>query len=62
MVASFVAGLEVYFARVIAEIHERESKPSTTYPFMCLIFQLCRDAGVQFSHYDTLRQPLGQLI
>ncbi|KAG5631530.1 hypothetical protein H5410_003247 [Solanum commersonii] len=39
MVAALVAGLEIDFARILlAEIHERVFKSSTTYLFPCLIF------------------------
>lgn len=55
MVAALVAGLKIDFARMmLAEIHERAFKTSTTYPFPCLIFQMCRDAGVKIWHYDTI--------
>uniref|UniRef100_M1DQ81 Integrase core domain containing protein n=1 Tax=Solanum tuberosum TaxID=4113 RepID=M1DQ81_SOLTU len=38
MVAALVAGLEISFAlMLLAEIHERAFKTSTTYPFPCLI-------------------------
>uniref|UniRef100_M1DY73 Integrase core domain containing protein n=1 Tax=Solanum tuberosum TaxID=4113 RepID=M1DY73_SOLTU len=38
MVAVLVAGVEIDFARMLlAEIHERAFKTSTTYPFPCLI-------------------------
>uniref|UniRef100_M1DGJ9 Integrase core domain containing protein n=1 Tax=Solanum tuberosum TaxID=4113 RepID=M1DGJ9_SOLTU len=47
MVAALVTGFEIDFAHMlIAEIHERAFKASTTYPFPCLILQLCRDSGV----------------
>lgn len=55
MVAALVAGLEIDFARMmLAEIHKRVFKISTTFPFPCLIFQLCRDAEVPIWHCDTL--------
>lgn len=47
MVAALVVGLEVYFScMLIAEIHESAFKATTTLPFPCLIFQLCKDTGV----------------
>ncbi|KAG5599363.1 hypothetical protein H5410_030733, partial [Solanum commersonii] len=59
MVAALVAGLELDFAHMLlAEIHERTIKTSTTYPFPCLIFQLCRDSGVPIWHY--LAHTVGQ--
>uniref|UniRef100_M1DS47 Integrase core domain containing protein n=1 Tax=Solanum tuberosum TaxID=4113 RepID=M1DS47_SOLTU len=55
MVATLVAGLELDFARIfIAEIHERAFKTTTTLPFLCLIFHLCRAAGVPIWHCDSL--------
>lgn len=35
-------------------IHERDFKYSTTYPFVCLIFNLCRDVVVTIWHCNTL--------
>uniref|UniRef100_M1DQ59 Integrase core domain containing protein n=1 Tax=Solanum tuberosum TaxID=4113 RepID=M1DQ59_SOLTU len=62
MVAALVAGVEIDFARMLlAEIHERAFKTSTTYPFPCLIFQLCRDCGVPIWHCDRLIHPTGTL-
>lgn len=43
LVAPMVAGLEINFSRsIVPVIHERALKTSTTYPFVCLNFQLCR--------------------
>uniref|UniRef100_M1DHT2 Integrase core domain containing protein n=1 Tax=Solanum tuberosum TaxID=4113 RepID=M1DHT2_SOLTU len=62
MVAALVAGVEIDFARMLlVEIHERAFKTSTTYPFPCLIFQLCRDSGVSIWHCDWLIHPTGTL-
>uniref|UniRef100_M1DPU4 Integrase core domain containing protein n=1 Tax=Solanum tuberosum TaxID=4113 RepID=M1DPU4_SOLTU len=62
MVAALVAGVAIDFARMLlAEIHERAFKTSTTYPFPCLIFQLCRDSGVPIWHCDKLVHPTGAL-
>ena len=44
---------------LITAIHERDLKSSTSYPFVCLIFHLCRDARVPIWYYDTLRTPSG---
>uniref|UniRef100_M1DJA2 Integrase core domain containing protein n=1 Tax=Solanum tuberosum TaxID=4113 RepID=M1DJA2_SOLTU len=55
MVAALVAGVEIDFARMLlAEIHERAFMTSTTHPFPCLIFHLCRDSGVPIWHCDKL--------
>uniref|UniRef100_M1DI55 Integrase core domain containing protein n=1 Tax=Solanum tuberosum TaxID=4113 RepID=M1DI55_SOLTU len=62
MVAAMVAEVEIDFARMLlTEIHERAFKTSTTYPFPCLIFQLCRDSGVPIWHCDRLVHPTGAL-
>ncbi|KAG5619638.1 hypothetical protein H5410_004856 [Solanum commersonii] len=62
MVAALVAGVEIDFARMLlAEIHERAFRTSTTYPFPCLIFQLCRDSGVLIWYCDRLVHPTGAL-
>ncbi|KAG5572101.1 hypothetical protein H5410_061867 [Solanum commersonii] len=62
MVAALVAGVEIDFARMLlAEIHERAFRTSTTYPFPCLIFQLCRDSRVPIWHCDRLVHPIGAL-
>uniref|UniRef100_M1DQR4 Integrase core domain containing protein n=1 Tax=Solanum tuberosum TaxID=4113 RepID=M1DQR4_SOLTU len=62
MVAALVAGVEIDFARMLlAEIHERAFRTSTTYPFPCLIFHLCTDSGVPIWHCDKLVHPTGAL-
>uniref|UniRef100_M1DFJ0 Integrase core domain containing protein n=1 Tax=Solanum tuberosum TaxID=4113 RepID=M1DFJ0_SOLTU len=62
MVAVLVTGFEIDFAcMLIAEIQEMAFKASTTYPFPCLIFQLCRDSGVPIWHCDKLIWPIGTL-
>ncbi|KAG5594966.1 hypothetical protein H5410_036198 [Solanum commersonii] len=62
MVAALVAGVEIDVAcMLLAEIHERAFKTSTTYPFPCLIFHLCRDSGVPIWHCDRLIHPTGTL-
>ncbi|KAG5580958.1 hypothetical protein H5410_051585 [Solanum commersonii] len=64
MVAALVVGVDIDFVRMLlAEIHEKAFKTSTTYPFPCLIFQLCKDFGVPIWHCDREPQvevpPLG---
>uniref|UniRef100_M1DV82 Putative plant transposon protein domain-containing protein n=1 Tax=Solanum tuberosum TaxID=4113 RepID=M1DV82_SOLTU len=55
MIAVILSHLEVDFACIlIAEIHERVFKATTTLPFPYLIFQLCRDASVPILHCDRL--------
>uniref|UniRef100_M1DX77 Integrase core domain containing protein n=1 Tax=Solanum tuberosum TaxID=4113 RepID=M1DX77_SOLTU len=54
-VATMVAGFEIHFTRVlITEIQERVFKATTTLPFPCLIFQLCKDASVLVWHCERL--------
>ena len=40
-------------------MHERAFKVTTTYPFPCMIFALCRSAGVPIWHIDQLKTPQG---
>ena len=40
-------------------MHERAFKVITTYCFPCMIFSLCRSAGVPIWHVDQLKTPLG---
>ena len=59
-VAALVAGFDVDIPRLfLAVIHERAFKATTTYPFHCLIFELCRSVGVPIWHIDVLRIPTG---
>ena len=47
LMAVVIAGFEVDFAWLLqAVMHERAFKVTTTYPFPCMIFALCRTAGV----------------
>ena len=39
-------------------MHERAFKVTTTYPFPCMIFSLCRSAAVPIWHVDQLNTPL----
>uniref|UniRef100_M1DCI6 Integrase core domain containing protein n=1 Tax=Solanum tuberosum TaxID=4113 RepID=M1DCI6_SOLTU len=62
IVAALVAVVEIEFAHMLLiEIHKRAFKTSTTYPFLCLIFQLCRASGVPIWHCDRLIHPTGTL-
>ena len=42
-----------------AVMHERAFKVTNTYPFPCMIFSLCRSAGVPIRHVDQLKTPQG---
>ena len=55
-----VVGFKVDFAWLLqVVIHERAFKATTTYPFPCMIFELCRSAGVPVWHIDVLKTPTG---
>ena len=60
LMAVMIAGFEVDFAWLLqAVMHEREFKVTTTYSFPCIIFALCRSAGVPIWHIDQLKTPQG---
>ena len=55
-----VLWFEVDFPRLLlAVIHERYFKTSNTYPFPCMIFELCRSARVPIWHIDVLNTRTG---
>ena len=57
---TLIVGFEVDFAWLLqAVLHERAFKVTTTYPFPCMIFALCRSAGVPIWHVDQLKTPQG---
>ena len=56
--AAMIAGFEVDFA-LQAVMHKRDFKVITTYTFPCMIFFLCRSAGVPIWNIDQLKTPLG---
>lgn len=50
-----MGGLEIDFIGIlIADIDESDFKTTTTFPFPCPIFRLCRDAEVLSWHCDNL--------
>ena len=58
--AAMMAGFEFDFAWLLqAVMHERDFKVTTAYPFLCMIFSLCRSAGVPIWHIDQLKNPQG---
>ena len=58
--AAMKAEFEVDFAWLLqAVMHEREFKVTTTYPFPCMMFALCRSASVPIWHVDQLKTPQG---
>ena len=51
--AAMIARFEMDFAWLLqAVMHERAFNVTTTYPFPCMIFALCRSAGVPIWHID----------
>ena len=59
MVAALVAGLEINFAKLMLAVIQRAYMTSTTYPFLSLIFQLCRDVGVTIWTYERQCRQAG---
>ena len=60
LMVAMIAGFKVDFAWLLqAVMHERAFKVTTTYPFPCMIFSLCRSAGVPIWHVDQLKTPQG---
>ena len=58
--AAMIAGFEVDFAWLLQEVmHERAFKVTTTYPVLCMVFALCRSAGVPIWHIDQIKTPPG---
>ena len=58
--AAVLAKFEVDFALLLQVVmHERAFQVTTTYPFPCMIFSLCRSEGVPIWHGDQLKTPQG---
>ena len=58
--AAMIPRFVVDFAWLLQEVmHERAFKVTTTYPFPCMIFALCRSAGVPIWHVDQHKTPQG---
>ena len=54
--AAMIAGFEVDFAWLLQEVmHERAFKVTTTYPVLCMVFALCRSAGVPIFHINQIK-------
>ena len=59
LMTAIIVGFEVDFVWLLqAVMHERAFKVTTTYPFPCMIFSLCRSAAVPIWHVDQLNTPL----
>ena len=57
-----IARFEVDLAWLLKVVmHERDFKVTTTCPFPCMIFSLCRFASVPIWHIDQLNTPLGSV-
>ena len=62
LMAEMIARFEVDFSLILqAVMHERTFKVTTTYPFKCMIFSLCRSACVPIWHTDHIKNLLGTL-
>ena len=62
LMAAMIAELEVDFAWLLqAVMHERAFKVTTTYLFPCMIFALCRTAGMPIWNIDQLKTPQGTI-
>ena len=60
LMTAIIVGFEVDFVWLLqAVMHERAFKVTTTYLFPCMIFSLCRSAGVPIWHVDQLKTPQG---
>ena len=60
LMAAMIARFEVDFSCLLEVVMpERAFKVTNTYPFTCLIFSLCRSAGVSICHIDQRKTPLG---
>ena len=63
LMAAIIARFEMDVVWLLqAVMHERAFMVTTTYPFPCMIFSLCRSKGVPIWHVDQLKTPLGTLI
>ena len=60
LMEAMIAEFEMDFTWLLHEVmHERDFKVTTTYPFPCMIFSLCRSAGVPIWHVDQPKTPVG---
>ena len=60
VMAAMIAEFEVDFAWLLQAVqHKRAFKVTTTYPFPCMNFSLCRSAGVPIWHVHQLKTQLG---
>ena len=58
LMEAMIAGFEVDLARLLqAVMHEWTFKATTTYPFPCMVYALCRLAGVPVWNIDVLKTP-----
>ena len=55
LMAAMIVGFEVDFIFLLqAVMHERSFMFTTTYLFLCMVFALCRSAGVPIWHIDQI--------
>ena len=62
LMVAMIIEFEVDFTWLLQEVmHKRDFKVTTTYPFLCMIFALCRSAGVPICHVDQLKTLQGTI-
>uniref|UniRef100_M1DEJ7 Putative plant transposon protein domain-containing protein n=1 Tax=Solanum tuberosum TaxID=4113 RepID=M1DEJ7_SOLTU len=55
MLVALLVRLEIDFTQIIiSEIHERAFRRTTTFPFPCLIFRMCKESIVSIWHCERL--------
>lgn len=55
---AIIVGFEVDFTRLLQAVkYERSFKATTTYPFPCMVFALCKFEGVPMWHINVLKTP-----
>ena len=60
--AAIIVRFEVDFALLLqAVMHERDFKVTTTCPFPCIIYSLCRSTSVPIWHINQLNTPQGNV-
>ena len=60
LMAAMISGFKVDFTWLLQTfMHKRAFKDTSTYPFPCMIFALCRSIGVPIWHVEQLKTPQG---
>ena len=62
LIAAMIAGFEVDFVWLLQVVrHDKAFKETITYPFACMVFSLCRLAGVPLWYIDALKTAPGTI-